>query len=69
METAPPQIPALLDRLAEYCVDHVVVGSVADLERMVAANRIVGPAVIVVGDVVRLAGEEALPALVRAAAV
>ena len=64
-----PATPATIVENGTRADEVVVVGSVADLEHMVAANRIVGPAVIVVGDVVRLAGEEALPALARAVAV
>jgi uroporphyrin-III C-methyltransferase/precorrin-2 dehydrogenase/sirohydrochlorin ferrochelatase len=64
-----PATPAAIVENGTRADEVVVVGTVAELERMVAANRIVGPAVIVVGDVVRLAGEEALPALARAAAV
>ena len=64
-----PATPAAIVENGTRADEVVVMGTVADLERMVAANRIVGPAVIIVGDVVRLAGEEALPALARAAAV
>ena len=64
-----PATPAAIVENGTRADEVVVVGTVAELERMVAANRIVGPAVIIVGDVVRLAGEEALPALARAAAV
>ena len=64
-----PATPAAIVENGTRANEVVVIGSVAELGRMVAANRIVGPAVIIVGDVVRLAGEEALPALARAAAV
>ncbi len=64
-----PATPAAIIENGTRADEVVVVGSVADLERMVAGNRIVGPAVIVVGEVVRLAGADALPALARAAAV
>ena len=45
----------------------VVKGSLGALEALVQRNAIAGPAVIVVGDVVKLAGGDALPQLARAA--
>ena len=45
----------------------VVKGSLGALESLVEQNAIAGPAVIVVGEVVKLAGGDALPQLARAA--
>jgi len=45
----------------------VVKGSLGELESLVEQNAITGPALIVVGEVVKLAGADALPELARAA--
>ncbi len=44
----------------------VVIGNIADIGRLIRCGEIVGPAVIIIGDVVRAVGTAALPDFARA---
>ena len=62
-----PARPAAVIENGTRADQKVVKGSLGTLDALVRRNAIAGPAVIVVGDVVKLAGGDALPQLARAA--
>ncbi len=63
-----PAMPAAVVENGTRADQKVVTGTVAELETMVAANAITGPAVIIIGAVVRQAEVPALTGLAAAAA-
>jgi len=64
----PAATPAAIVEKGTLPDQRVVTGTVAELPAMASGHGMTGPALIVVGEVVRLARAEALPELARAAA-
>ena len=63
----PPSTPVAIVENGTRRDQKVALGSVADLGRLIAWNDINGPALLIVGDVVRAAGALHVPALADAA--
>ncbi len=64
-----PGTPAAVIESGTLASQKAVVGTLCDLEALVRDNGIAGPALILIGEVVRLADAEALAERPRAVAV